>query len=49
MVRRIDADSMTRKDAYRETLRYHARDVAVVRGKPDGSWKLIMGDPNGRE
>jgi ketosteroid isomerase-like protein len=26
----------------------HSRAVEVLRREPDGSWKLVFGDPNGR-
>jgi len=32
-----------------KTVPVHSRAIEVLRRQPDGSWKLIMGDPNGRE
>jgi hypothetical protein len=31
-----------------ETVEHHSRAIEVVRRQPDGTWKLIVGDPNGR-
>jgi len=39
----------TREDDSGKTVPVHAKAVEVLRRQPDGSWKLIMGDPNGRE
>jgi uncharacterized protein (TIGR02246 family) len=38
-----------REDDSGKTVPVHLRAVEVLRRQPDGSWKLIMGDPNGRE
>ena len=39
----------TREDDSGKTVPVHAKAIEVLRRQPDGSWKLIMGDPNGRE
>ena len=39
----------TREDDSGRTVPVHAKAIEVLRRQPDGSWKLIMGDPNGRE
>ena len=39
----------TREDDSGKTVPVHSRAIEVLRRQPDGSWKLIMGDPNGRE
>ena len=32
-----------------ETVPVRNKAIEILRRQPDGSWKLIMGDPNGRE
>ena len=39
----------TREDDSGRTVPVHAKAIEVLRRQPDGSWKLIMGDPNRRE
>jgi uncharacterized protein (TIGR02246 family) len=39
----------TMLDASGQTVAIHHRAVEVLRRQPDGAWKLIVGDPNGRE
>ena len=39
----------TMVDGSGETVPVHNKAIEVLRRQPDGSWKLIMGDPNGRE
>ena len=39
----------TIEDDSGKTLPVQSRAVEVLRRQLDGSWKLIMGDPNGRE
>jgi uncharacterized protein (TIGR02246 family) len=39
----------TREDDSGKTVPVHAKAIEVLRRQPDGTWKLIMGDPNGRE
>jgi uncharacterized protein (TIGR02246 family) len=39
----------TREDDSGKTVPVQSRAIEVLRRQPDGSWKLIMGDPNGRE
>jgi uncharacterized protein (TIGR02246 family) len=31
-----------------ETVEQHSRAIEILRRQPDGTWKLIVGDPNGR-
>src|SRR5262245_54609348 len=39
----------TRKDDSGKTVRVYVKAIEVLRRQLDGGWKLIMGDPNGRE
>jgi uncharacterized protein (TIGR02246 family) len=39
----------TTVDASEKTIEVHYNAIEVLRRQPDGAWKLIMGDPNGRE
>ena len=39
----------TRFDDAGKTIPVRNKAIEVLRRQPDGSWKLIMGDPNGRE
>jgi uncharacterized protein (TIGR02246 family) len=39
----------TRVDDSGKTVPVHSKAIEVLRRQPDGSWKLIAGDPNGRE
>jgi uncharacterized protein (TIGR02246 family) len=39
----------TRVDDAGKTIPVRNKAIEVLRRQPDGSWKLIMGDPNGRE
>jgi ketosteroid isomerase-like protein len=39
----------TTLDGSRKTIEVRYRAVEVLRRQPDGIWKLIVGDPNGRE
>jgi ketosteroid isomerase-like protein len=39
----------TRVDDGGKTNPVRNKAIEVLRRQPDGSWKLIMGDPNGRE
>jgi ketosteroid isomerase-like protein len=39
----------TAEDDSGKTVPVHAKAIEVLRRHPDGSWKLIMGDPNGCE
>jgi uncharacterized protein (TIGR02246 family) len=39
----------TRANDTGKTIPVRNRAIEVLRRQPDGSWKLIMGDPNGRE
>ena len=39
----------TMVDGSGETVPVRNKAIEVLRRQPDGSWKLIMGDPNGRE
>lgn len=39
----------TRVDGSGKTVAVHNNAIEVLRRQPDGAWKLIMGDPNGRE
>lgn len=39
----------TRVDESGKTVPVHNNAIEVLRRQSDGSWKLIMGDPNGRE
>ena len=32
-----------------KTVTIHNKAIEVLRCQPDGTWKLIVGDPNGRE
>jgi uncharacterized protein (TIGR02246 family) len=36
-------------DASGKTIGIRHKAIEVLRRQPDGDWKLIMGDPNGRE
>ncbi len=31
------------------TVAIHSKAIEVLRRQPDGTWRLIVGDPNGRE
>jgi uncharacterized protein (TIGR02246 family) len=31
-----------------EAVELHSRAIEIVRRQPDGTWKLLVGDPNGR-
>jgi uncharacterized protein (TIGR02246 family) len=31
-----------------ETFEQHSRAIELLRRQPDGTWKLLVGDPNGR-
>lgn len=39
----------TRVDCSGNTVPIRNNAIEVLRRQPDGSWKLIIGDPNGRE
>lgn len=39
----------TTMDASEKTMGVRYNAVEVLRQQPDGCWKLIVGDPNGRE
>jgi hypothetical protein len=39
----------TRVDSSGKTAAVHNNAIEVLRRRPAGTWKLIMGDPNGRE
>jgi uncharacterized protein (TIGR02246 family) len=39
----------TRVDGSGKTVAVHNNAIEVLRRQPNGPWKLIMGDPNGRE
>ena len=39
----------TRVDSSGKTVAVHNNAIEVLRRQPDGTWKLLMGDPNGRE
>ena len=39
----------TTMDASEKTIDVRYNAVEVLRRQPDGCWKLIVGDPNGRE
>ncbi len=39
----------TTMDASEKTMDVRYNAVEVLRQQPDGCWKLIVGDPNGRE
>jgi uncharacterized protein (TIGR02246 family) len=43
-----DSQGMT-MDASAKTMDVRYKAVEVLRQQPDGCWKLIVGDPNGRE
>ena len=43
-----DFEGRTEDDSGK-TVPVHAKAIEVLRRQPDGGWKLIMGDPNGRE
>ena len=43
-----DFEGRTEDDSGK-TVPVHAKAIEVLRRQPDGSWKLIMGNPNGRE
>jgi ketosteroid isomerase-like protein len=36
-------------DGSGKTVAVHHKAIEVLRRQPDGAWKLIVGDPNGRE
>ena len=36
-------------DGEGHTVTLHTKAIEILRRQPDGSWKLIVGDPNGRE
>jgi len=36
-------------DASEKTIDVRYNAIEVLRQQPDGCWKLIVGDPNGRE
>jgi hypothetical protein len=39
----------TTVDTSGNTVAIHHKAIEVLRRQPDGAWKLIVGDPNGRE
>jgi len=39
----------TTMDASEKTIDVRYNAIEVLRREPDGHWKLIVGDPNGRE
>jgi ketosteroid isomerase-like protein len=39
----------TRLDAYGNTIPVRNRAIEILRRQPEGDWKLIIGDPHGRE
>ena len=39
----------TKQDESGKTVPIQNKAIEVLRRQPDGSWKLMMGDPNGRE
>jgi len=39
----------TTLDGSGKTVAIHYKAIEVLRRQPDGDWKLIVGDPNGRE
>jgi uncharacterized protein (TIGR02246 family) len=39
----------TAVDSSGKTIPVHNKAIEVLRRQPDGDWKLIMSDPNGRE
>jgi uncharacterized protein (TIGR02246 family) len=39
----------TTVDSSGNTMPVHSKAIEVLRRQPDGGWKLIMGDPNGRK
>ena len=39
----------TTMDASEKTIDVRYNAIEVLRQQPDGCWKLIVGDPNGRE
>jgi ketosteroid isomerase-like protein len=39
----------TMVDGSGKTVPLHPKAVEVLRRQPDGTWKLIVGDPNGRD
>jgi ketosteroid isomerase-like protein len=39
----------TTVDSLRKSVTVQNKAIEVLRRQPDGTWKLIMGDPNGRE
>ena len=58
VVRAISADDVTvlytdfqgtTMDASEKTIDVRYNAIEVLRQQPDGCWKLIVGDPNGRE
>ena len=38
----------TMKDDSGETVAIRSKAIEILRCQPDGTWKLIVGDPNGR-
>jgi ketosteroid isomerase-like protein len=40
--------SGTTRDARGETVPIRSAAIEVLRRQPDGTWKLVVGDPNGR-
>jgi uncharacterized protein (TIGR02246 family) len=39
----------TTTDASGKTIEMRTKAIEVLRRQPDGTWKLIVGDPNGRD
>jgi ketosteroid isomerase-like protein len=39
----------TAADPSGKTIEVRYKAIEVLRRQPDGGWKLIVGDPNGRE
>jgi uncharacterized protein (TIGR02246 family) len=39
----------TMNDDSGRTVAIHSKAIEVLRRQPDGTWRLIVGDPNGRE
>ncbi len=39
----------TALDASARTIEVRSKAIEVLRRQPEGTWKLIVGDPNGRE
>ena len=40
---------VTSVDASGKTIEFPSKAIEVLRRQPDGTWKLIIGDPNARE